>query len=825
MKLIVFVTCLLIAANVETSVAEQSEQRPQADDHRLLEVIDAIRTNEARYHNLETVVRIRKDWEAGSQFNVRHQEEVRHTIKQRELFWFQSQETQTVASGEKTKSERLTAFDGNFTRSIEFGNSVNVHTGRYEPPRMVPPHCWAISQLRVSSLPLSVYLSGMRAIQEDRKAFHSPVQRGRTFELARVETEIEGEETIEDLKCIKLRSRCWSRDSDAPTTDLIWLAPERNYLCVGSQWFIEVLDKSKPFEVSKVTEMREVAPGLWLPMRVEVRRAKRDSQGKPSAAVDSIETWTVEKAKGQAEDLASRLRDVKLPADLPRFNIGEDGRLDTSGVDLVKTKPRDPRELETIIKKLREEEQRYERLDVSLLVEHQVFGEINLGMPGAFLASEQHERTVAVPGKLYVNSRSMNHAANHEDCSTAEISAWDGHWLRSLFWQTKGRKLPDKPNRTTVSRNGPSGVNAFRPHTALFDDRRIRRRPLSELLSAAWYDEQNRYRFQVEYLGNEKAHGFDCKLVRLAHMSAGVTEPRLFLFLWLAPERNHLPVRGEWCDLSWSEYLPTGSTYVAKWREVTPGLWLPYHVVELSYDQWGRHGIGSGQIVLQSRRDRQIERATVHVKAADKLFMPVAPAGKISVVDRIGYPIGEIRLPKAAPATVPENKWRLMAATSPHDVESVIERETARKGLIGRPAPELVGERWLNGQPQTWDSLAGKIVVLFFWAEWCPNMENQLAPLTEQYKDLAESGIVVIGVHPAGSRVEEIQAAIKEFKIPWPICIDRARPDGRPWGALCESLQVEYLTDTLVIDAEGRIADQGDAATMVTIAKKLAKKP
>lgn len=822
MRLSVFVTCLLVAANVGTSLAEETEPRSQADDNRLFELINAIRENEARYHSLETVVRIRTKWEAEPQLSVNQQEEIRHTFEHGELFWFHSEETHTLASGERIKSERLTAFDGEFTRSIEFGNSVNVHTGRYEPPRMVPPHGWAIFQLRVSSLPLSVYLSGMRAIQEHPKAFHSPAQRGRTFEFVKVETEIEGEETIDELKCVKLRCRCWNRDGEAPTTELLWLATERNYLCVRSQWFIDAVDRERPFQVSKVTEMREVAHGLWLPMRVEVRHAKRDSQGKPAADVDSIETWTVEKANDHPEDLSGRLRDVKLPADLPRFDIGEDGRLDTSGVDLAKAEPRDPRELAEIIDKLREEERRYERLDVSLSLKYRTFGAENFGMSGVHLTSKTNERTVAMRGKLFSTHRLEYHTAGMGDRIGAETSAWDGHWLRRLYWQAEGSQLPGSPTRITLAKHGPR-FEAYRPHTALFW--RQSEMPLSELLTVPWYNEQNKYGYQVSYLGDEKVDGLSCKLLRLGHVSSGRSEPSSFTFLWLCSERNYLPIRSETCDPAWSNRLPTGSTYVAKWQELKPGLWLPYHVVALGYDHWGRHGIGSGQIVVQSRADRQVKRATIDADVSDDLFAPAAPAGKVNVVDAIGYTIGEIRQRDAGPATVTDDKWRIMAAAGPHDAASMIQRQTAQKALFGRPAPELVGERWLNGEPQTWESLAGKTVILFFWAEWFGESSGQLAQLVKEHQGLVESGVVVIGVHPAGSRPEEIQTAVKEFKLTWTICVDQARSDGHPWGALYENMQVQYLPDAFIIDGQGRIAAQGQVAEMAAKARELVKKP
>lgn len=823
MKRIISVTCLLVAVLTATSHAEEKAKLTPADQDRLFEIIDAVRVNEARYHNLETIVRIKTRWEVDSPLNIRQQEESRHTIEQGERFWFHSEENQTLASGEKIKSERLAAFDGEFTRSIEFGNSVNVHIGRHEPVRMVPPHGWAVFQLRVSSLPLSVFLAGTTAIQEHPKAFHSPSQAGRTFELVRVETEIEGEEIIDGLKCIKLRNRCWHRDKDSPAVTLLWLAPERNYLCVGSQWFLESIDRSRPLEVSKVAEWRELEPGLWLPMRVEVRHGKRNARGRLSGAVESVETWVVDNALSQPDELLDRLSEIKLPADLPRFDIGADGRLDSSGIELAKAKARDPRELAAIIEKLREQEQRYGRLDVSLATKYRTFEAENFGMPGLHLASEQTERTVAMPGKLYHTSELTYHTAGQGDHIMAETSAWDGQWLRSLHWQANGRALPKQPTRATIGKYGTRGLDAFRPHTAMFW-----RQPnmhLSDLLTVQWYDKQNKYGYQVSYLGEEKIDGFTCKLLRLGDVSSGQATPYRFTFLWLAVERNYLPIRSDRCDLGWSELLPTASTCVAEWQELKPGLWLPSHVVALGYDQSGRYGIGSGQILIHVRQDRQVERATVDVNVSDELFAPAAPEGKITVVDATGQTVGEIRQRQPGPATVPDDKWRLMTATGPHDVESLIERQTARNSLIGRPAPPLVGERWMNGEPQSWDALAGKVVILFFWAEWFADPQGELAQLAVTREELAESGIVLIGIHPAGSKQRELDEAIREFKITWPICIDRARPHGHLWGSLCESLQVEYLPSTFVIDAQARIAAHGRLADMIAKARELAKKP
>ncbi len=34
---------------------------------------------------------------------------------------------------------------------------------------------------------------------------------------------------------------------------------------------------------------------------------------------------------------------------------------------------------------------------------------------------------------------------------------------------------------------------------------------------------------------------------------------------------------------------------------------------------------------------------------------------------------------------------------------------------VGKPAPDIAGERWINSQPMTIDDLKGRVVMVEFW--------------------------------------------------------------------------------------------------------------
>jgi thiol-disulfide isomerase/thioredoxin len=120
------------------------------------------------------------------------------------------------------------------------------------------------------------------------------------------------------------------------------------------------------------------------------------------------------------------------------------------------------------------------------------------------------------------------------------------------------------------------------------------------------------------------------------------------------------------------------------------------------------------------------------------------------------------------------------------------------------PAPELVGESWLNVAADARPSLAarkGKVTVVHFWTFGCINCKRNLPFYTEWQKRFSGRGLEIIGIHTPETAEEKDMAnvgkKVKEYGITYPVLFDRESENWKRW-------QQRYWPAVYLVDKQGR---------------------
>ncbi|HRR95494.1 MAG TPA: TlpA disulfide reductase family protein [Candidatus Ratteibacteria bacterium] len=91
----------------------------------------------------------------------------------------------------------------------------------------------------------------------------------------------------------------------------------------------------------------------------------------------------------------------------------------------------------------------------------------------------------------------------------------------------------------------------------------------------------------------------------------------------------------------------------------------------------------------------------------------------------------------------------------------------------------------------------GKVVIVNFFATWCPPCKREIPDFVKFYNENKDKGIVVIGIC-VGSKEQDIKKLIEEYKISYPVCISDGKVENAYGG-------INAVPTTFIIDRNGFI--------------------
>jgi cytochrome c biogenesis protein CcmG/thiol:disulfide interchange protein DsbE len=105
----------------------------------------------------------------------------------------------------------------------------------------------------------------------------------------------------------------------------------------------------------------------------------------------------------------------------------------------------------------------------------------------------------------------------------------------------------------------------------------------------------------------------------------------------------------------------------------------------------------------------------------------------------------------------------------------------------------------LEGQVWSLDKVRGKVVLLRFWADWCPYCRYEMPIIDKYYRQLKKEGFLVLAVNVKQS-TEVALAFTAQLDVTFPVPLD-------PDGGLARRYGVYAIPTNFLIDRQGVVRE------------------
>ena len=107
----------------------------------------------------------------------------------------------------------------------------------------------------------------------------------------------------------------------------------------------------------------------------------------------------------------------------------------------------------------------------------------------------------------------------------------------------------------------------------------------------------------------------------------------------------------------------------------------------------------------------------------------------------------------------------------------------------------------LNGKPVTLSQLRGKVVVLNFWASWCPHCREEMPSLARLNEVYGSSDFALLAVNVEGNGEGEVKSYLAKHPFNFTVLLD-------PKLTVQDLYGVYELPETLIINKKGQVVEK-----------------
>jgi peroxiredoxin len=105
----------------------------------------------------------------------------------------------------------------------------------------------------------------------------------------------------------------------------------------------------------------------------------------------------------------------------------------------------------------------------------------------------------------------------------------------------------------------------------------------------------------------------------------------------------------------------------------------------------------------------------------------------------------------------------------------------------------------LDGKTWTLQQLRGKVVLVNFWATWCPPCRKEMPDLDKLYRRFKNQGFVVLAI--SDEDMSKVRPFIAQERVSYPVMLD-------PGRKVNEEFQVDGIPKSFVYDRDGKLVTE-----------------